>query len=133
PAVLAGATEITRSSVAARCELVGADMFRSVPAGGDAYMMKRILHDWSDDESRRILESCRRAMGPSGTLLVIDAVLRPPNEPDPAKLMDLNMLVLLTGRERTAEEFRDLYASVGFRLTRIVPAGRVSIVEGVPA
>jgi SAM-dependent methyltransferase len=133
PSVVAGASAIKGSSVEARCELVGADMFQSVPAGGDAYVLKRIIHDWSDAEAARILQSCRRAIAPGGKLLVIDAVVKPPNQPDPAKLMDLNMLVLLTGRERTDDEFRDLYALAGFELTRIVPTPRVSIVEGVPA
>lgn len=133
PAVVAGADEVRHSGVADRCELVGSDMFQSVAPGGDAYILKRILHDWSDTESTRILRSCRRAMAPNGKLLVIEFVVKPPNQPDVAKLMDLNMLVLLTGLERTEEEFRELYAGAGFRLTRVVPAGRLSIIEGVPA
>jgi hypothetical protein len=132
PSVVAEANEIKRSGAAARCELVDADMFESVPAGGDAYILKRIIHDWGDTEATRILQNCRRAMTTTGKLLVADNVLKPPNQPDPAKLMDLNMLVLLTGRERTEEEFRELYDSAGFRLTRIVPAIRLSIVEGIP-
>jgi hypothetical protein len=133
PSVVAGASEIEHSSVAARCELVGTDMFQSVPAGGDAYVLKRIVHDWSDAEAARILRNCRRAIAERGRLLVIETVVKPPNQPDPAKLMDLNMLVLLTGRERTEEEFRELYTLAGFKLTRVVPALRLSIIEGVPA
>jgi hypothetical protein len=132
PSVIAGATAITESRVASRAELVEADMFQSVPSGGDAYILKRILHDWSDADATRILRSCRRAIASTGKLLVIDCVLNPPNEPDPGKLMDLNMLVLLRGRERTEVEFRELLAAAGFTLTRIVPAGRVAVVEGVP-
>jgi hypothetical protein len=132
PEVLAGATELTKSAVAQRCTLVGIDMFESVPAGGDAYVLKRILHDWSDDESVVILRNCRRAIAADGKVLVMDAVVKPPNQPDPAKWMDLNMLALLTGRERTETEFGELFAKAGFRLTRIVPTTRVSIVEGVP-
>jgi hypothetical protein len=131
-AVLA-ANVIGSSSVGARCEVVPIDMFESVPSGGDAYLLKRILHDWNDAEAGRILRNCRRAMAAHGTLLVIDSVVSPPNQPDPAKWMDLNMMVLLTGRERTAEDFGELFASAGFRVSRIVPAGRVSIVEGAPA
>ena len=63
--------------------------------------------------------------------MVIEFIVKPPNQPDVAKLMDLNMLVLLTGLERTEEEFADLYASSGFRFTRVVPAGRLSIIEGI--
>jgi O-methyltransferase domain/Dimerisation domain len=133
PSVTAGASEIIQSGVANRCEVVGTNMFQSVPAGGDAYILKRILHDWSDAESARILRNCRRAITADGKLLVIEFVVKPPNQPDAAKMMDLNMLVLLTGLERTAEEFHELYASAGFRLTRIVPAMRLSIIEGVPA
>lgn len=133
PSVVAGASEIEHSTVATRCELVGADMFQSVPAGGDAYILKRVIHDWSDAESTRILQNCRRAIAAKGKLLLIEAIVKPPNQPDPVKLMDLNMLVLVTGLERTEEEFRRLYASAGFRLTRVVPAMRLSIIEGVPA
>jgi hypothetical protein len=132
PSVVEGAREIEKSGVASRCEIVGADMFQSVPAGGDAYILKRILHDWGDTESTRILRSCRRAITANGRLVVMEFVVKPPNEPDVAKLMDLNMLALLTGVERTEDEFRELYASAGFRLTRVLSAGRLSIVEGVP-
>jgi hypothetical protein len=133
PAVLDGAVALRESAVATRCSFAAADIFESVPAGGDTYVLKRILHDWSDAEATRILRNCRRAIPANGRLLVMDAVLEPPNRPDPAKWMDLNMLVLLMGRERTPEEFRELYRGAGFTLTRVVPAGRVSIVEGVPA
>ena len=133
PSVVAGAAELEHSNVRTRCELVGADIFQSVPAGGDVYLLKRILHDWSDPEAVQILRSCRRAIVPGGKLLVMEAVVQPPNRPDPAKWMDLNMLVLLTGRERTEEEFGELYARAGFRLTRVVPTMRLSIVEGIPA
>jgi hypothetical protein len=130
-AVLAGAAEITTSGVAARCRLVAADMFQSVPAGGDAYLLKRIVHDWSDGEAIAILRNVRRAMAPHATLLVLEAVLQPPNQPDLAKWSDLNMLALLTGRERTRDDFAALFGAAGFRLTRVIPAGTLSLVEGV--
>lgn len=131
PAVIAGASEMQQSTVAARCELVPADMFQSVPFGGDAYILKRILHDWNDDEATQILASCRRAVVPGGRVLVMEQVVKDSNQPDPAKWMDLNMLVMLTGRERTEVEFGELYTRAGFRLTRVFPAMRLSIVEGV--
>jgi hypothetical protein len=133
PPVVAGAAAIRDSDVAARCEIIGADFFESVPAGGNAYLLKRILHDWHDDQAVRILQNCRRAMAAGAKVLVMDALVKRSNEPDPAKWMDLNMLALLPGRERTAAEFEELYARAGLTLTRIVPAARVSIVEGVAA
>jgi hypothetical protein len=116
-----------------RLERIAGDMFESVPPGADGYVLKRILHDWNDEEAIRILRNCREVIPPHGKLLVIEAVLRPPNRPDPARWMDLNMLVLLTGRERTAAEFGRLLASAGFILTRVVTMTRMSIVEAVPA
>src|SRR5262245_26530387 len=133
PSVIADATELQRSEVATRCELVAADFFKSAPAGGDAYILKRVLHDWSDDEAVHILKNCRRAIAAEGKVLVIEQVVKPSNQPDPAKWMDLNMLTLLTGRERTEAEFEELYARAGFKLTRVVPAMRLSFVEGVAA
>jgi len=133
PSVVAGATELRDSAIAARCELVGGDFFKSVPAGGAAYILKRILHDWNDDEAVSILQNCRCAMAEGGRVLVIELVVKPSNQHDPAKWMDLNMLVMLTGRERTEAEFRELYANAGLQLTRVIPAGRLSIVEGVAA
>jgi len=133
PSVVADASEINGSSVARRCELVGIDMFQSVPAGGDAYVLKRILHDWNDAEAIRILQNCRHAIAERGRLLVMEAVVKPPNQRDPAKAMDLNMLVLLSGRERTEDEFREIFTQAGFRLTRVVPVTDISIIEGVPA
>jgi hypothetical protein len=102
-----------------------------VPAGGDAYLLKRILHDWDDERAVRILQNCRRAMAAGARVLVMDSVVQRSNEPDPAKWMDLNMLALLPGRERTAAEFEELYARAGLTLARIVPAARVSIIEGL--
>jgi hypothetical protein len=130
PSVIAEAAGLLTSPVRSRCELIGADIFESVPAGGDAYILKRILHDWSDDDSVRILRNCRHAMVPSGRVLVIEQVIQPSNQPDAAKWMDLNMLVMARGRERTPEEFGALYERAGLRLSRVLAAGRFSIVEG---
>jgi hypothetical protein len=132
PAVVAGAHDLRESTVAARCDIVAGDMFQAVPPGGDAYLLTAILHDWADAEAIQILRTCRRAIAGAGKLIVIDAVLAPSNVPDFAKLLDLMMLVLLTGRERTEVEFRNLYAAAGFRLSRIIPAGEAAIIEGVP-
>jgi len=118
--------------VAERCELVGGSFFESVPEGGDGYLMKYIVHDWDDEDALRILRACRKAMAPGGRVLLVEHVLRPGNAPDFGKLLDANMLVLLGGRERTREEYRDLFARAGLRLRRVVPtAGPLSVVEGV--
>jgi hypothetical protein len=132
PSVVAGAHELKNAAVEARCELVGIDMFQSVPAGGDIYILKSILHDWNDDEAVQILRNCRQAISDQGKLLHIGEVIKPSNEPDFAKWLDLNMLVNLTGRERTEAEFRELYATTGFRLTRLIWTEGPTIVEGIP-
>jgi hypothetical protein len=134
PDVVAMADELRKSAVASRCEIVGGDMFDSVPAGCDAYLLKGVLHDWSDAEAVRILRNCRKAIADTGKLLVFESVNAPPGQGDFAKLLDLMMLVLLTGRERTEADFGDLFAAAGFRLTRIIPMGTTvpAIIEGVP-
>jgi hypothetical protein len=133
PAVIANAAELQSASAAGRCQLVGGNFFQSVPAGGDGYILKQVLHDWNDAEVVQILRHCRQAMAASGKLLVIETVLKPSNEPDYGKWADLNMLVMLSGRERTAEEFRALYAAAGFELTAVITAGGLAVVEGIPA
>lgn len=134
PAVVAGAAVLRSGSIADRCEIAGVDFFSSVPEGADAYIMKWIIHDWNDVDSLRILKSCRRAIRPDGTLLIVDSVLKPPNEPDPGKFMDMVMLAMASGgRERTEAEFSALLSQGGFSLTRVIPtSGALSIIEGRP-
>lgn len=133
PAVAAAASEIRGTPLADRCGFVGADIFKSVPVGGDVYILKAIVHDWSDEQGIRILRNCRQGIRDGGKILLIEWVLKPSNEPDFGKLLDLNMLVVLPGRERTEAEFRDLYDAAGFRLTRIISTtAGVSIIEGIP-
>lgn len=115
-----------------RWDLVAGDFFTEAPPG-DLYLIKRILHDWDDEDCVRILRRCRQAISDRGRVLVMDAVIPPGNDPDPGKVIDLLMMGLLTGRERTHEEFDDLFTRAGFRLARVLPTGtRLSIVEGVP-
>jgi hypothetical protein len=117
-----------------RCTLVAGDMFASVPAGADAYMMKHIIHDWPDERCIQLLKLCRNAVNPGGRLLVVDCVIQPGNEFSPAKFLDLQMLLFPGGRERTEQEFRDLLAASRWRLNRIVPtAAGEAVVEGFPA
>jgi O-methyltransferase domain/Dimerisation domain len=117
----------------ARCQLLAGNFFESVPPGGDAYLMRHIIHDWNDEQSLTILANCRKVMPPHGKLLLVESVIPPGNEPFFGKFLDLTMLVLPGGQERTEEEYRILYQKAGFRLDRIVPTrSEVSVIEGVP-
>jgi hypothetical protein len=131
PAVAAAAQAQMDLAVAHRCEFVGADMFQEVPAGGDVYILRNILHDWNDAQVLQLLQNCRRAMAADGKLLHIGLVLGPPNAPDFGRLLDLTMLALLPGRERSEAELQALYAAAGFRLNRVIPLSGSTIVEGV--
>lgn len=133
PQVIAIATGVIRDrGVAGRCELVSGDMFTAVPPGGDAYILKRTLHDWDDDRAAGILRNCRDAMNSGGRILIVDMVVPAGNEPHPSKHYDLMMMVMLGGRERTEEEFAALLAAAGLDLARIIPTrSPVSIIEAV--
>lgn len=132
-AATAGAV-LEQAGVAERCTVVDGNFFEAVPAGGDGYILKSILHDWEDESAVHILRVCRAAIADTGKLYVLDRVIRPGNDFDPAKYMDLNMLVELGGCERTADEFERLFAEAGFCLTGIVhTSSGLSVVEGVPA
>jgi hypothetical protein len=134
PHVVAGAEHALREAgVADRCAVVGGSFFEVVPDGGDAYVLKAIVHDWDDAQATAILRTCRRAMGPDATLLLVELVIEPGNTPDPAKYMDLIMLVMLGGQERTADEFAALLDAAGFRLSGITPtASGLSVIEAKP-
>ncbi len=133
PSVVAEAGALLEESgVADRCETVGVNFFETVPAGGDAYIMKHIIHDWSDDECVTILNLCHAAMTDNGKVLIAEMVLPERNAPGVSKLLDLEMLQFMTGCERTAEEYRLLLDRAGFKLTRIVPTpSPYSVIEGV--
>jgi hypothetical protein len=124
PAVLAEAQPLLQASgVAARCELIGGDFFGAIPRA-DGYVMKYILHDWSDEEALRILQSIHRAAPPGAPLFVLETVIKPGNEPDFAKLLDVQVLAFYgTGRERTLSELTNLLSSAGFRLVRTTSTG----------
>lgn len=135
PPVIDGAKpKIAESDVANRCEAIGGDFFKSVPEGGDAIIMKWIIHDWNDEQSIAIMQNCHRALPENGKLILVEAVVPPGNEMHFAKFIDLNMLVMTGGRERTEEEFRRLYEAAGFRLTQVVATeSPFSVIEGVRA
>jgi hypothetical protein len=134
PHVAKGAATGPLKPVMDRCTLASGDMFSSVPAGADAYIMKHIIHDWPDDLCIQLLKACRKGVNPGGKLLVVDAVIHPGNDFAPAKFLDLQMLIFPSGCERTEKQFRDLFSASGWQLTRIIPtAASDSIVEGVTA
>jgi len=134
PSVAAEAANMQEPAIAGRCDVVAIDFFHSVPDRADGYVMRDIIHDWEDADAVKILKNCRRAIRPDGRLLLIEAVLKAPNEPDPARSPDLNMLVLLKGRQRTEAEFRSLLGEAGFTLIRVIPTdGAASIIESQPA
>ena len=137
PGVVAAARKdvhVTAAGVAERCELVQGDFFEKVPADADAYIMKYILHDWEDERALAILRNCRKAMSEGGRVLAVDNVVAPGDAPHWGKMLDINMMVLAGGMERTEEEFRDLFARAGLRLVRVIPTDcPLSIVEGMAA
>jgi hypothetical protein len=117
----------------ARCQVVAGDIFKSVPAGGDLYLMKWIIHDWDNERSVAILKNCRAAMEAHGKLILVEAVLPPGNQHSMSKFFDLNMLVMTGGRERSESEYKALFQASGFRLTRIIPTqSEFSLIEGAP-
>ena len=119
-----------------RCEVVSGDFFQSVPEGGDAYILSRVIHDWDDDKAVAILKVVRKAMQPRSRLLLFETLVRADNRPAYPLLSDLNMLVLTGGQERSEEEYRAIYRAAGFKLSRVVdtpsPTGMI-IIEGKPA
>jgi ubiquinone/menaquinone biosynthesis C-methylase UbiE len=133
PHVIAEAGPLLEAAgVKDRCETVTGDFFKSVTEGGDAYVMKWIIHDWDDEKSTAILKNIHRAMNPDGKLLIIEMVVTEGNHPDLSKFVDLNMLVMTGGRERTKAEFKSLLAGAGFKLTRVIQtASPFAVIEAV--
>ncbi|MDP1622163.1 MAG: methyltransferase [Bacteroidales bacterium] len=131
PAVVESATEIDES-IASRCEKTGGSFFDFVPGGGDLYILQQIIHDWEDELAIKILSNCRDAMTKDDKILVIDAVIKPGNQRDMSKFIDLQMLLINKGgRERTAKEFKELFQKSGFQILKIIPtASMFSIIEG---
>jgi hypothetical protein len=131
--VIEGAREVVQTSdVADRCEVVGGNFFEAVPEGADAHILKWIIHDWDDEQSLTILKNSHRALAENGKLILVEAVVPSDSGPHFAKFIDLNMLVMTGGRERTEAEFRELYVRAGFRLTRVVPTeSPFSVIEGI--
>jgi hypothetical protein len=117
---------LAQEGIADRCEVVGGDMFTSVPTGGDLYFLSRVIHDWDDPRATEILRSCRRAMAQNAKLLILDRVLPEQVQPGPMTqshaVLDLTMMLWTAGGgERTAKEFEAIITSAGLRLDRIIP------------
>jgi hypothetical protein len=131
-------TRIHAAGLASRCDVVGGDVFDSVPAGADGYLLSRVLHDWDDRRARAVLESCHRAIAPGGKLLAIERLLPERFDASPAAqttaLGDLAMMVMTGGRERTFEEFDALFRLSGFHLRRHerMPSG-IALMDALPA
>jgi hypothetical protein len=135
PHVIAGSAPVLAAAgVADRCECIGGSFFEAVPPGCDVYMLKSVLHDWDNEQAISILRKCRAAMPANGRLLVVERVVGPPNEQPAAKLADLNMLVMLGARERTQQEFAELFDAANFTIARVVSASLgYCIIEGTPS
>jgi hypothetical protein len=133
PHVIRDATTLIESrGLANRVRIESGSFFERVPAGGDAYVLSHIIRDWSEEQCLTILNNCRRQMKPDSRLLLVETVLPPGNDPHPGKMLDIVMLVVPGGRERTEEEYRALFAKAGFKLSRVVPTGSpVSVIEAV--
>lgn len=132
PFVIEGASHLLEhEGISDRVELVSGSFFESVPAGADAYMMKHIIHDWDDESSIKILKNIRSAMSEDGKVLIVEMVVPEGNDPHPSKALDVLMLVMEGGKERTKDEYEKLLGASGFRLTRVIPTkSPYSVVEG---
>ena len=132
PTVVANATPLLKGELSSRCEVIGGDFFQSVPEGGDAYLLKGIVHDWNDENALTVLKNCRKAISSDGQLLLIESVLKASGEPDPGTFMDVLMLTLVGGRERTESNFRALLHEAGFNLMRVIQTEGPTILESRP-
>ena len=117
-----------------RVEKVAGNFFEAVPNGGDAYVLKYIIHDWDDERAITILKNCRQAMAENGRVLLVEMVIPAGNAPSPGKFLDLEMLLYFHSRERTEAEYCDLLQQAGLELITITPtASPFSIIEAAPA
>ena len=135
PHVVADAPALLKArGVEKRVTIEAGDFFMTVPDGGDAYLLSHVIHDWNEEQCLTILGHCRKALTPNGRLLIVEMVLPHGDTPHPGKILDMVMLIVPGGQERTAEEYSTLLGKAGFRVLRVVPtASAVSIVEAVLA
>ena len=124
---------LASAGLADRCQTVACDFFAAVPEGGDAYIMKHIIHDWDDERASMILKNIGTAMGAKkGKVILLESVIAAGATPDLGKFIDIEMLLLPGGRERTADEFRSLFERSGFTMTKVVPTkSPLSVIEAI--
>lgn len=116
-----------------RTSMEPCNFFEQIPAGCRAYLMKSVIHDWDDEQARIILANCRKAIPEDGVLLLVEWDLLGENVPSNGKFIDVVMLVLTGGRERSVDEYRELLASAGFRLNKVYPtAAQFGVIEALP-
>jgi 2-polyprenyl-3-methyl-5-hydroxy-6-metoxy-1,4-benzoquinol methylase len=133
PAIEIAKQHLRSDAFSGRCSAIAGDFFESVPEGAHAYILCGVIHDWDDEHCVRILKNCRRAMAKNGRLLLVEMVVPEPGANCFSKLLDLNMLVMTGGRERTKSEFCTLFNDAGYKLTRIVPTmAPQSVIEAIP-
>jgi hypothetical protein len=127
------ANYINKQGLAQRCEVEDGDVLTKIPAGGDLYIIKNLIHDYDDDSAIQILQECHQAIAPDGKILVIEMLVSPENEMSLAKIVDVEAMIMTAGaKERTEEEYKDLFDRAGFQLTRIIPTrSPMSILEGM--
>jgi hypothetical protein len=121
--VLGAEKKVGSLGLEGRCKTVYGDFFQSVPKGGDLYFMKHIIHDWPDHRALIILRNCGTALQgqPHGKVVLLEFVVPGGNQPHPAKVIDIEMLFFPGGRERTEQEFAELFAQAGLRMTQVIP------------
>lgn len=129
--------QLEAHSLLERCEVIAGDFFSSVPRNADAYILKNIIHNWDDERSVTILRNCREAISADGKLLLIERVMPTRIDADhqPWTMLDMHMLVMLGGRERTKDEFQALLAASKFKLKRTLSlpgATGFSLIEAIP-
>jgi hypothetical protein len=128
---------LVSAGLGSRCNFIAGDFFAEAPPGGGAYILSRVIHNWDDAAAIRILGNCRRAMAPGDTLLLVEQIMpeRAADQPTAVR-MDIHMLMLLSGRERTAADYERLLETAHFRLVRVVPTrstSGISVIEAIPA
>jgi hypothetical protein len=115
-----------------RCDVVGGDFFKAVPVNADAYFLRHILHDWNDEECSTILRNIASTAQAGNRLLIAECLVKAPNVPDIGKLFDIEMMLYLSGRERTVEEYKKLLEAAGFEFSGVTPTNSIiSVVEGI--
>lgn len=134
PVVEHAKRQLAEAGLTNRCECVAGDFFQAVPAGGDAYILSTVICNWDEERAITLLKNCHRAMTKGSKLLLVEIVLPPGDTPSPGKMLDLQMMVITGGRDRTEAEYRTLLEAADFTLTQVVPTlSERSVIEATPA